>query len=849
MTRTNTIDYGIDLGTTTSCIAKFIRNTTVVIPNSTNDSMNYTPSAVYLQKRNDTEHIFVGKKAKDNLLLHPEDAYSEFKLSMGDTEPYHFKSANKDMLAEELSAEVLKSLKADVREFTEDTISSIVITVPADFNQPKIQATERASKIAGFKECHIIKEPYAAALAYAQKSSKEDKKDDGYWMVYDLGGGTFDVAIVGKFDDSFEVISNEGDERLGGKLIDWDIVQKIFVPAIVNKYGLSNFNRNNRKYGRQFAKLKSAAEDAKINLSKSNTYFVEINDFIMADDGEWIDFEYDITIEELKEIMKPYINRTINSCYAALNKADLSPSDIKKLILVGGSTISPIIKESLTKEFNIHLDNSIDPITVVARGAAIAAGNIIKSFEDVTLDNNEYFIKLDYKTMGTEDEFPVFYEVMVPEGENLDGCFIEFKSKKQGFSSGKIKLNNNIGVVDLIAYDEIGENSYDIELTNLEGQLLKISPESPNAVKYYVSVNALEPTLLKDVGLGLADNTLFHFAREGAILPFRDTVVFYTEANLEKGLENYLELPLYEGNKKKADKNTLIGKLKISGKDIPRTLPQNSEVEITINIDKSNIIDFSAEIPIFDLMLEQDAITIGNVYVSSVSELKEKFENEKDRFYGLQVRYESSSKDALADENFNKISNENMINDIESLINAAETDRDSQTAAEKRIKEFGYSLDLIEDVISKEEKINKLSEDIKNLIEKLDPLVQESDDLDQKIFFDGFKEEYAEAISNQEIEDLESIRDNLIDLLLELNVGIYITIFNDYKNEGVYTENQDKANSLIKHGERIVENGYLSNTLINELISEVINPLALLDERRKLYDSDGNIGVIHLKKY
>ncbi|WP_296856566.1 Hsp70 family protein [uncultured Methanobrevibacter sp.] len=853
MARTNTIDYGIDLGTTTSCIVKFHgkddRKTAIVIPNSTNDSMNYTPSAVYLQMRNGTELIHVGKKAKENTLIHPFDAFAEFKLRMGDTNPYHFQAANKDMLAEELAAEVLKSLKMDAREIYGEELSSIVITVPADFNQPKIQATERASKIAGFKECHIIKEPYAAALAYAQKSSKENETDDGYWMIYDLGGGTFDVAIVSKFENNFEIISNEGDESLGGKLIDWDIVDKIFVPAIVNKYGLSNFNRNNMLYRKQFAKLKLAAEEAKIHLSKNSAYYVELDDFLLTDDGDWIDFEYDITIAELKEIMKPYINRSINSCHAALNKADLSASDINKLILVGGSTKSQIIKESLTKEFNIPLDSSIDPITVVARGAAIAAGNIIKSFEDVVLSNNEYFIKLDYETMGTADEFSVVYEVVAPEGETLDGCYIEFKSKKSGFDSGKISLNNNVGYVDLVAYEENGINLYNIELTNSEGQLLKISPESPDSVEYIISVNALEPTLLKDVGLGLADNSLFYFAREGGILPFKDTVVFYTEDTLEKGLENFLELPLYEGNKPKADKNTLIGKLKISGKDIPRNLPQNSEVEITINIDKSNIIEFSAEIPIFDLMLEQDAITIGNVYVSSISELKEKFEYEKDRFYDLQQRYVSAPNVDVADENFNKIINENMINDIESLINAAESDRDSQTSAEKRIKEFGYSLDEINDVISKEEKINDLREDIESLIENVDPLVQKSEDLKQQIYFKKFKEDYDEAINKQDIETLESIKDVLIDLLLELNVDIYITIFNDYKNNGVYTKNQLQADSLIKRGERVIENRYVSNDFVNELVLKVINPLSSLDERRKSEDSvqKRNIGVITRK--
>ena len=138
MVRTYTIDYGIDLGTTTSSIAKIENNYTSVVPNLKDNSMNYTPSAVYIQNKKGKEIISVGLRAK-NMLYKENDAYSEFKLRMGDTEPYHFKQANKDMMPEELSAEILKSLKEDVKNHKGETISSVVITVPADFNQTKFK--------------------------------------------------------------------------------------------------------------------------------------------------------------------------------------------------------------------------------------------------------------------------------------------------------------------------------------------------------------------------------------------------------------------------------------------------------------------------------------------------------------------------------------------------------------------------------------------------------------------------------------------------------------------------------------------------------------------------------------
>ena len=139
------------------------------------------------------------------------------------------------------------------------------------------------------------------------------------------------------------LILNVGGEHLSGELIDWDIVNKIFVPAISEEFGINDFYQSNPKYRKQFAKLKREAEEAKKDLSYHEESFVFLENFIFTNDGDWVDFDYDISREELKAIMDPYIMQTINSCYDALNKASLEPSDIKKIILVGNSTLSPVV--------------------------------------------------------------------------------------------------------------------------------------------------------------------------------------------------------------------------------------------------------------------------------------------------------------------------------------------------------------------------------------------------------------------------------------------------------------------------------------------------------------------------
>ncbi len=831
MVRTNTIDYGIDLGTTTSSIAKIENNHTSIVPNLKDNSMNYTPSAVYIRNKNDKEIITVGLKAK-NVLYKENDAYSEFKLRMGDTEPYHFKQANKDMLPEELSAEILKSLKEDVKNHNGETLSSVVITVPADFNQTKIQATKRAADLAGFKECYLLKEPSAAALAYAYDSTEED---DGFWMIYDLGGGTFDVAIVKKIDDEFDIVANEGDESLGGKLIDWDIVDKIFAPAIEQTFGINDFNRANKdKYGREFGLLKGAAEEAKIELSNADESNIYIRRFMEDKDGDISDFEYDLTREELEEIMLPYINRSINSCHEALRKVDLSASDITKLILVGGSTLSPVIRESLDKEFHMPLDFTIDPITVVSRGAAIAAGNIIKSYaeEDIVVQSGEYSIDLEYETMGSDDEFFVVYNVAAPPGESIDGCFIEFKNIKSGTSSGRIPLDDEGGSVDLLAEFEDEENLFSIELTNSNGEILKIAPSSPDTVKYKIAVDSLRSTLLKDVGLGLADNSLFLFAQEGSSLPFTNTRSFSTTGTIKKGSQDTIWLPLYEGKREKADRNTLIGEFSITEEDIPRNLPIGSEIEITLDIDESNIYEFTVYITMFDITLEK-AITTDEAKISPVEELIESFEEEKNRYYDLKFKYDSAPADADVDEYFAKINDENMIEQIEGLINAASNDRSSLSAAEKRLKDFGYYLDLIEDILTKESNIKSANDEINFLINDIGPVVQERGNLQQETMFNELKNQAKTAQDSQDGDALEIIKQELYALRFELNkVNIILSIFFDLKENGIFFNNQYQANMLIERGDMLIQNRGFSDNFIDEL-AVVTSKLLELDERRE----------------
>ena len=254
-----TIDYGIDLGTTNSSIAVFDRTGPRIIRNNENEQ--FTPSAVWIEKNG---ALRVGRAAKERALSDPRNGAIEFKLLMGKAHTTSFQNQNRSFKPEELSAEVLKSLKEDViRSNNGEVLESAVITVPAAFDLPETEATRRAAKLAGISYCPLLQEPIAASLAYGF----ENHSDNAFWLVYDIGGGTFDAAVMHVHDGAIHVVNHGGDMNLGGKLIDWDVVEQVFVPAL-SSFSLSNFYRGTDKWRTAFGKLKLHAERAKIALTR-----------------------------------------------------------------------------------------------------------------------------------------------------------------------------------------------------------------------------------------------------------------------------------------------------------------------------------------------------------------------------------------------------------------------------------------------------------------------------------------------------------------------------------------------------------------------------------------------------
>ena len=346
---------GIDLGTTNSCVAVMEGGEPVVIPNA--EGARTTPSVVGFTK---TGERLVGQVAKRQAITNPENTISSIKRKMGTAEKVH--AGGKDYTPEEISAMILAKLKADAEAYLGEPVTEAVITVPAYFNDSQRQATKNAGTIAGLNVKRIINEPTAASLAYGI-----DKESDQKIMVYDLGGGTFDVSIIEMGDGVTEVLATNGDTHLGGDDFDERIIN----------WMAEDFQRENnidlRKDKMAAQRLKEAAEKAKIELSSATTTNINLP-FITADANGPKHLDMTLTRAKFNELTADLVERTMTPVRKALADAGLKASDLAKVLMVGGSTRIPAVYDAVKKELGCEPFKGINPDECVAIGAAIQAG-------------------------------------------------------------------------------------------------------------------------------------------------------------------------------------------------------------------------------------------------------------------------------------------------------------------------------------------------------------------------------------------------------------------------------------------------------------------------------------------
>jgi len=461
---------GIDLGTTNSCVAVLEGGEAHVIPNP--EGNRTTPSVVAIKK--DGEEL-VGETAKRQAVTNVDNTVSSIKRKMGTKEKVEIDG--KKYTPEEISAKILMKLKSDAEAYLGEKVSEAVITVPAYFNDSQRQATKNAGKIAGLDVKRIINEPTAAALAYGI-----DKQDNTHTvLVYDLGGGTFDVSILELGDGIFEVKSTSGNNHLGGDDFDQRIMD----------YLVSEFKKDNgvdlSKDKMAMQRIKDAAEKAKKDLSGMTTAQISIP-FIAQNDGGPLHLEVSLTRSKFEELNMDLFESTLGPVKTALKDAKLKPSDINKVLLVGGSTRIPYIQELVKKELGQEPSKGVNPDECVAMGAAIQGGVLTGEVNDlVLLDVTP--LSLGIETLGN------VMTVLIPKNTTIP------TSKSQVFSTAA----DNQPAVDIHILQ--GERPMVQDNKTLGHFQLTGIPPAPRGipqieVKFDIDANGIVNVSAKDLGTG-----------------------------------------------------------------------------------------------------------------------------------------------------------------------------------------------------------------------------------------------------------------------------------------------------------------------------------------------------------
>ena len=613
----NRIKYGIDLGTTNSSLVRIERGELKVVKSYRQEDT--TPSAVSfglrgpkrrgadidMSQRARRRTIRVGRWAytrlrRDRLEALKQDCdirnvFVEFKRTMGlDHEDSPTVDPSARYTSEMLSSEVLKELM----RVTDDDVSAAVLTIPAAFNVHQEQATLRAAKLAGIRQCHLLQEPVAAAMAYGLTAENRN----GKWLIFDFGGGTFDAALVVIEEGQITVKDTEGDNHLGGRDLDYAVVDQIILEEVAEDHDVEEYVAEDprRKEWLRNA-LKHLAEEARIALSFRDSHFVESDlDQIELANGEAITLDFRLTRARLQRAVEPIYQRAIDKCQTLLARHGLRGSDLDELILVGGPTYSPIVREMLSAQLR-QPNTSVDPMTVVARGAAFYASTIDLEAvsDDGTAATRSHDLQLRVEYESTSLSATEWVTVRCQDAEALTRGPLEVEllgSVDTGYLSGRQPIGER-GVLFEVPLPKKGANDFAIRVTDTLGHAIVTNPSEITIFRgTKVGGSPLTHHLGVEVevqGVGYVFQPL-KGAEKTRPLPVTGVKPgLRTPKQLRPGVpKDCLKIRLYGGENNAPGTNPLhsdhIMSLELTGDQVNRVIPAGSRFDLTVKTDDTS---------------------------------------------------------------------------------------------------------------------------------------------------------------------------------------------------------------------------------------------------------------------
>jgi molecular chaperone DnaK len=591
------MEFGIDLGTTNSCIGRCEGDTVRIFQN--NDLMNVTPSAVHITK---TGRVYVGRKAYDAIARDAANIATEFKRAMGNKETKRFPATDRSMSPEELSAEVLKALCDDVKRSIEKDVTAAVVTVPAAFGQLQCDATARAGDLAGIIDGTLLQEPIAAAIAYGIGPGSKDQR----WLVYDLGGGTLDIAVISTREGRLTVLEHKGDNLLGGKDIDRKLVETYLLPALAAQYALPDADSDNQRYQILLRQLALKAEEAKIELSTRKEVIVSIFDVGEDREGKEIVLELPLTRSNVEKVLEPMLQRTLKLADEALAAARMTGNDLSRVLLVGGPTQTPYLRAALLDHLKAPVDHSLDPMTVVAKGAALFAATVeVARSAQRPAAQGAVAIQLAFDPVSSSTQTTVAGKVTDRAGAK--GIEIRIEAQAGYWDSGWIKINDD-GYFEVRAVLQEGKICpFNLYARDASGKTLEVHPHD-FVIRHGLELSAppLPHTISFEVVRPNGRIELDPIFPRKTPLPAEARKSYRANRTLLPNEPGSVAVKLWEGEEfTEPEANTWVGNVKITSSMIRRPIPEGSDLDLFIRIDTSRLITVEVSVPHLNLQFSE----------------------------------------------------------------------------------------------------------------------------------------------------------------------------------------------------------------------------------------------------
>lgn len=824
----NNINFGIDLGTTNSGLALYDGGKVTIFKNPVG-FRDTIPSVVSFRKG----RIQIGEKAREHIASNTGNVFSSFKRKMGSDESYPVPDIDKSVTPVELSSMVLKELLSFAQGHT---VQTCVITIPASFDTIQSNATKKAGYLAGLKEVVLLQEPIAACLAYSNAHGQtvtEEKK----WLVYDFGGGTFDAALVSINERELNVVDHKGNNFLGGVDLDNLVVEKILCPKLEKATGLAGLwakmvSGNDLAMKKLYFELLFKAEEAKKELSLKDAVTIEID----TDEPE-ISAEIDILKSEFEQVLAPKFDETYQLVEKLIRENNIRFSDIERIILVGGTTYIPYIREELQRRSGVSVDSGIDPTTAVLVGAAYYAGAKPSALEEEINEElpsfkSEININLIYEPHSKDSEelvagiveghFNGYYRIVRGDG-GFDTGVLKMQQRFSEFLPLLVKATN---LFNLYLYDENQHQVYTdtIRITNglynISGQPL------PNDICLELDESS-DKTMLERI------------FRKNDILPLKKTIYKTCSKNILKNSDDKLVINIVEGNAGgMIGSNLSIGYIEISGRDFQQDLLKGMDIELNFRISESR--DLSINVYISSLDLEINEVFNPHQRTVSVEKLRSEIKDAMDEIQG-EIRYEE------ANENFDYLSKLKrcydhlsvLYNEAEEIADDHSTDKKYQIDEMKRISIQEYD-DLVrhKHVLNELQEYNDTREMFEQYLEKASPKQRDEFEKiirnEKEILESGNK--YLIRKKNKELDDLlEDIYHNQQERYIDIYYYLKFMDASEFREPS-------KFRKLCDLGEKAIDNQNYPElrSICNQMWNLLINKPRNNDN---LNSFDGNLGL------